>query len=278
MSNPHGKELLKATYDLLRQDKGMLMLPFVGCVFGIIAAAVFFVPGYGLGWYVNGQEEGRIAYYAGLALAGLGATIVSVFFQVALVIGANHRADGDEPTTRECLREAWTFRGKILAWSVVAATVGFVLQVIHDKLGFLGPLLNFFGGLAWSIATFVVVPVLVTEDVGPVTAIKRSGRVLRDTWGTSLRTALRGGVLAFGFWLVPLFTLGIGVCMFFTGDGGVRVLGVGLAVVSGLALVVVGSLVGAVGTYARALIYRYAVGLPTPGIEPRVLAAAFEPK
>ena len=277
MSNPNGKELLKASYDLLRQDKSMLMLPFVGCVFGIVAAAVFFVPGYGLGWYVNGQEEGQIAYYAGLALAGLGATIVSVFFQVALVIGANHRADGGEPTTRGCLQEAWKFRGKILAWSVVTTTVGLVLQLIHDKLGFLGSLLNFFGGLAWSIATFVVVPVLVTEDVGPITAIKRSGRVLRDTWGTSLRTALRGGVLAFGFWLVPSIALCIGVGMIFAGPA-LLVPGIALAVVAGLALIVVFSLIGAVGTYARALIYRYAVGLPTPGIEPRVLAGAFQPK
>jgi len=277
MSNPNGKELLHATYDLLRQDKGMLVLPFVGCVFGIIAAVVFFVPGYGLGWYVNGQEEGQIAYYAGLALAGLGATIVSVFFQVALVIGASQRADGGEPTTRGCLQEAWKFRGKILAWSVVTTTVGLVLQLIHDKLGFLGSLLNFFGGLAWSIATFVVVPVLVTEDVGPITAIKRSGRVLRDTWGTSLRTALRGGVLAFGFWLVPSIALCIGVGMIFAGPA-LLVPGIALAVVAGLALIVVFSLIGAVGTYARALIYRYAVGLPTPGIEPRVLAGAFQPK
>ncbi|KRC65531.1 hypothetical protein ASE12_12670 [Aeromicrobium sp. Root236] len=278
MSNPNGKELLKATYDLLRQDKGMLVLPFVSSVSGIIAAAVFFVPGYGLGWYVNGQEEGKIAYYAGLALAGLGATIVSVFFQVALVIGANQRADGGEPTTRGCLQEAWKFRGKILAWSVVTATVGFVLQLIHDKLGFLGSLLNFFGGLAWSVATFVVVPVLVTEDVGPITAIKRSGRVLRDTWGTSLRTALRGGVLVLGLWLVPSIALGVGLCMIFAGGPGVLVVGMALAVVGGLALVFVGSLIGAVGTYARALIYRYAVGLPTPGIEPRLLAGAFQPK
>ena len=278
MSNPNGKELLKASYDLLRQDKSMLMLPFVGCVFGIVAAAVFFVPGYGLGWYVNGHEGGKIAYYAGLALAGLGATIVSVYFQVALVIGANQRADGGEPTARSCLQEAWTFRGKILAWSVVTATVGFVLQLIHDKLGFLGSLLNFFGGLAWSIATLVVVPVLVTEDVGPITAIKRSGRVLRDTWGTSVRVALRGGVLTVALWLVPSFALGVGLCMIFAGGPGVLVPGIVLAVVGGLALVVVGSLIGAVGTYARALIYRYAVGLPTPGIESRLLAGALQPK
>jgi hypothetical protein len=91
----------------------------------------------------------------------------------------------------------------------------------------------------------------VTEDVGPVTAVKRSTRVLCDTWGTSLRPAIKGDVIAFALWLVPGSVLVIAVVMVFAGPSSV---------------------------FAPAVIYRYAVGLPTPGIDTRVLADAFRSK
>ncbi|MRJ77244.1 hypothetical protein GEV29_11910 [Aeromicrobium sp. SMF47] len=268
---------MRATFALLRQDKQMLSLPFIGMVVGAIAAVISFCLGYGIGWLVTGHR-GEVACYAGAALAGLGATIVSVYFQTALVIGANHRADGGEPTARSCLRAAWRLKWTILAWSVVTATVGFVLQMIEERLSFLGSLLNFVGGMAWGVATFVVVPVLVAEDVGPVTAIRRSTVVLRDTWGTSLRTAVRGGALAIVSWVAAISLLVAGAVMVFSGPSRLLVLGVALMAVGAVAMIVVGSLVGAVGAYARALIYRYAVGLPTPGVDTVLLAGAFRSK
>jgi hypothetical protein len=56
--------------------------------------------------------------------------------------------------------------------------------------------------------------------------------------------------------------------------------GVGIALISLsiVALIALATLFSAIGAYARALIYRYAVGLPTPGIDTRVLAGAFRPK
>jgi hypothetical protein len=111
-----------------------------------------------------------------------------------------------------------------------------------------------------------------------VTAVKRSARVLRDTWGTSLRTAVKGNVIAFALWLVPGSVMVVAMVMVFAGPTSVFVVGIVLAVVAGAALVVLMSVVGAATTYAQALIYRYAVGLPTPGIDTRVLADAFRSK
>jgi hypothetical protein len=176
------------------------------------------------------------------------------------------------------MRAAWAYRWRILTWSLLTSTVGTVLQIIQDRLGFLGAIVNWVGGLAWGIATFVVVPVLVAEDVGPVTAIKRSAHVLRETWGTSLRTAGRGFILGLGLWLIPVAVGAVGLVMALTGSGTVLVFGIALIVVAAIGLIALSSLFGAIGAYARALIYRYAVGLPTPGIETRVLAGAFQPK
>lgn len=273
-----GKQLLDATWELLRQDRELIVLPLVGSVLGVVAAAILFVPGYGVGWLIAGQREGDVAYYAGGAFAALAATIVAVYFQAALVIGANERADGGSPTVRSCLRATWQHKWQILGWSVLTATIGTLLSFVQERLGFVGFVTNLVGGLAWSIATFVVVPVLVAEDVGPATAVKRSAQVLRATWGTSLRTAARGGLLAFVLWIPPLAVLLVGVLV--ASEGGMVWVGLGLALVAigVVGLVALGTLIGAVGAYARALIYRYAMGLPTPGIDPMVLAGAFRPK
>ena len=273
-----GKQLLSATWGLLRQDKELIVLPLIGSVFGLLAAVILFFPGYGLGWVAGGRHESDLAYWVGGALAAFGSTVVGVFFQAALVIGANQRADGGDPTMRSCLRGAWRRKWQILTWSVLATVVGLVLQQIQERLGFLGSVIKIFGSVAWGVATFVVVPVLVVEDVGTIGAIKRSAQILRDTWGTSLRTAVRGGVLAAVLWIVPTIVLAVGIGLAFVGDDGALVVGILLAAVGGVALVVAATLIGAVGAYARALIYRYAVGLPTPGVPDRVLAGAFRPK
>lgn len=273
-----GKQVLAATWRLLKQDRELVALPFVGAVFGILAFAIFFLPGYGAGWLAAGRHRGDVALYAGIASAGLASTVVGVFFQTALVIGANERADGGAPTVQSCLRGAWQHRWKILGWSVVTSTVGFALGVIEERLGFLGWLFNFVGGLAWGIATFVVVPVMVSEQIGPVQAVRRSGRVLRATWGTSIRTALRGWSLASLLYVVPTVLLLVGVVMVLSDNSSVVVPGVLCAGVGGLVMVGMVTLFSAVEAYAQALIYRYAMGRPTPGMDPYVLAGAFQPK
>ena len=50
------------------------------------------------------------------------------------------------------------------------------------------------GGLAWSLATYLVVPVLVTRGVGPIDAIKDSTRILKRTWGEQI-----AGTIGIGF-------------------------------------------------------------------------------
>lgn len=274
-----GKQLLSVTWTLLRQDKELFTLPVAGSVFGTIAAMILFIPGFGIGWLVNGREVGDLALWLGGFLSGIGATFVGVFFQAALVIGANQRADGGDPTVGSCLRGAWTHKWQILAWAVVSATVGSVLRAARERLGSFGSSLGLLGGLAWGVATFVVVPVLVVEGAGPITAIKRSTQVLRDTWGTSLRTAARGGIIAFVLFTIPLLVFaGGGALVLSDSSDAVIWTGVAIMVVAAAGLIVLATIFSAISAYARALIYRYAAGMPTPGIDDRVLAGAFRPK
>ena len=65
------------------------------------------------------------------------------------------------------------------------------------------------------MATYLVVPVLAVENVGPLEAIKRSAGLLRRTWGEQIAGNLGMGGVFFLFYLallvvlVPVFILAI---------------------------------------------------------------------
>jgi hypothetical protein len=281
MSGPRratGKELLGASWRMLRQDRELLWLPALGALASMVAAVLLFLPGWFIGAAVGGTDHHSWAATMGGLLAAVAATIVGIYFQAALVIGANVRADGGDPTLRGCLQAAWTLRRPILMWGLLSATVGVAIRTLERRFGILGSLLGFLGGLAWAIASFLVVPVLVAEDLGPVASVKRSSQLIKATWGTSLRTTLRFGLIQVGLILVPAVVGIVGVAAIASGSAVGTAIGIllVLAAVAGfLGLVMVFS---AIGGYARTLIYRYASGRPVPGIDPMLFAGVFQPK
>ena len=106
------------------------------------------------------------------------------------------------------------WRGHGAAWlsagALLAGVVGVLIQAVESRLGVFGRLLGFLGGLAWAVATFLVIPVLAFEDVGPIEALKKSSHLIKTTFGTIARGALRFGVLLLG-WILPALAVIIAV-------------------------------------------------------------------
>ena len=72
-------------------------------------------------------------------------------------------------------------------------------------------------GIAWSVASFFVVPVLVVERRGPVRAVRRSGQIVRERWAEGLGGATP---IALATLMVVLPLVGlifIGLVMYVTG-------------------------------------------------------------
>ena len=61
-------------------------------------------------------------------------------------------------------------------------------------------------GMAWSITTYFVIPVLVVEKKNPFEAMKRSVGILRKTWGESLVANFGIGLIVF-LLIIPIFGL-----------------------------------------------------------------------
>jgi hypothetical protein len=130
--------------------------------------------------------------------------------------------------------------------------------------------------MAWSVATFFVVPVIALEGLGPTGALKRSLAVIRERWGEGVAGSFAIGGLIFLMAFLPglaLFAIGVAV------SSSVPFLGAVL-VVLGIAVFVIGAVVQtALMAIFKVALYRFAT-------EDRVLAeyareeleTAFRPK
>src|SRR5256886_3058072 len=103
------------------------------------------------------------------------------------------RLNGGDPTISDGLKVARQNIRRIAGWALVTATVGLILRAIAERFGFIGRIIAGAFGAAWGIITYLVVPVLIFEKIGPWAAVKRSGSLLRQTWGEAA-----GGYLSLG--------------------------------------------------------------------------------
>jgi len=254
--------LMGASWDVLRRTKGLLIFPVLSAICCLAVVATFAVPVALSGaWRPpsgHADLQQKLAYYGALFTFYFCNYTVITYFNVAVVAGAVARMSGGQPTIGSCLGEATRRIHLIIGWALVSATVGIVLRVIEDRSPKIGQLVAGLLGVAWALASFLVVPVLVVQNKGPLEALKESGRLLRKTWGEQI-------VGNFGFGLV-FFLLALP--------------GFGVMVVGGLALAgnnfVVGALcIGVAVLYLIALalvqatlqaIFQAAVYLHTQGI------------
>jgi hypothetical protein len=260
-TNPTGKAILRSSLALFRQDRQMIWLPIMATVTAVIAFAVIAAP-IGLAFGRNG-----IGIIIALVCGSVVATAATVIFQVALVFAATDRIEGRTPTVGGSLAQAWGRKNVIFSWAILSAVVGTAIRMLEQRLGLVGRLIGVAGGLAWAVATFLVIPVLAFEDVGPIEAIKRSSSILKARFGTIARGGLRFGLLFIGLSFGALAVLAIGVVCI---AKNAWVIGVPVAAIGFVLLIGVSMYAQAAGMYMRTILYRYAMNQPIPdlGVDP----------
>lgn len=273
-------QLVKASAAVLRADKELLVFPIVSSIAAMIVAASFFVPAWLTGFgaeVMDRNAERSIGGYAFLFAFYLVQYLVIFYFNAALVGAAMIRLDGGNPTISDGLRVANAHLGHLLGYAAIAATVGIALQALAERSGRAGETVSRFGGLAWTIATSLVVPVLVAEGLGPIEAVKRSGSLLKKTWGEQLAGGLGMGAV---FGLIYLVTIPLGVLAIVgAAIAESTVLIVAAVAVLVLALILVGLVQGALKGIYTAAVYRFAEGRDVTAFFPRdLVAAAFRAK
>ena len=271
-------ELIRLCWGVLREDKELLVFPVVSGIAVAIVTASFIVPGLLSGYWRTLDAGGGLpaGAYVLIVLFYLVLYVVIIFFNAALVSAAMVRLSGGDPTLADGLRGAWTHVGAVISWAALAATVGLLLRLLRREAGPAGVVIAALGGLAWNVTTFLVIPILVVEDAGPIAAVKRSASLLRTTWGEQV-IGNAGIGLIFGLGAVVVTLAGIAIGAVVAAAGAVW-LGAVVWAATVLAVLVL-SVFGATlhGIYSAAL-YRYAVGDDTVMFSPETLAGAFRPR
>jgi Family of unknown function (DUF6159) len=274
-------ELVKASAAVLAGDKELLLFPLVSTGVLLLVILSFALPVLGLHLYGIGMHSRHggpsVAMYAVGFLFYFAHYFVIFFFNTALVGAAMMRLDGKGGTFGDGMSLASSKLVPILGYALIAATVGTILKVIQERVGFIGRIVVGLLGVGWSIATFLVAPVLAARDVGPIEAIKESAGLLKDTWGENLIGQAGIGV-AFGFisFGVGAIAVGLVVLAAFTHSWPAIIVAVAIGV---LALGITALVHSALSGIYSAALYRYATtGEGTDAFNKDALQLAFAPK
>ncbi|WP_460878046.1 DUF6159 family protein [Rhodanobacter koreensis] len=274
--------LMKASAAVLRSDKSLLVFPLLSGLCTLLVAASFLIPVAVMvigGEHVGQDFHQRMSVGAYLLMFAfyLVQYFVIIFFQTALTGVALMHLRGEPTSVAAGFALARSRLPHIFGYALIAATVGLVLRMVQERLGLIGRLVVGFLGLAWTVATFLVVPILASQDVGPVDAVKRSVELLKRSWGENL---IGNGGIGVVFGLLMLLAVLVAAVLVGGAVASQSVVAIVLAVVVAvLGFILLGLIQSSLhGIYAAAL-YRYAEsGEASVGFDQALLEQAFRSK
>lgn len=265
----NGWELAKISFATINKNRSLLLFPVISVISLVLVLATFiggtfFFVGDEIGAMLDNDQYGNIMGYGLVFLYYLINFFIIVFFNAALIHCAVKTLNNEETSLSDGVSFAFSRIDKILGWSVLSATVGTLLQVLHNA-GKLGEFVASLIGVAWSILTFFVVPVLIYEDKGVIESVKESGRLMKEKWGESLAANVSFGFFHFlGF----LAALGAGFLL--------AQVSVVLGIVAGVAIVFfVSTVISAAQTVFVAAVYNHVTGAPIGNFDGDTLDSVF---
>jgi uncharacterized membrane protein YeaQ/YmgE (transglycosylase-associated protein family) len=205
-------DMIAQSFSVLRKDKKLVVFPILSGLSALAIAAAYFIPMSRVG-ILHPPARGEHldpTVYAWFFLWYCTNYFVIILFNCALAACAQIRFSGGEPTLADGMAKAAAKFPNILLWAIVSATVGTILRIIEDRAESFGKIVSELLGVAWAAVTYLIVPVLVFEEESVFSSIKRSGQLLRKTWGEEIAGS-------FGFGL-PFLVLSIpGILIAFAG-------------------------------------------------------------
>jgi len=245
-----GWDLTKKSWGLLNENRSLLRFPLYGAIATTLLAIVFLGPGL---YLLDRKSTG-----AGIAVVVVGVYVLSVvgfYFSVGLAAAANLIFNGQEATVSDGLAVARSRFSQICGWAAVSTAISVLMGVLENQGGIAGEIAARLVGMAWSLVTFLAVPVIAIEGTGPFGTLKRSASIFRQKWGQQItgNIAIGGLVVLLGVLpAVVLIVAGIAVWSSASFAGALLVV-IGIIVLA-IALLISKALSGIFGV----ALYRYA--------------------
>lgn len=247
-----GWALTKKSWALLNDHRELIRFPLYGGVATILLGIVFLGPG---AFFLD-----KHSYGAGIPLVAIGIYVLSVvgtYFSVGLAAAADRIFRGEaEVTVGDGLAVARSHFAEICGWAALSTAVALVVGALEQQGGALGDIAGRLVGTAWSLVTFLAVPVIAIEGTGPFATLKRSASLFKARWGQQItgNLAIGGAVFLLGF--LPAAAL-IAIGLLIWPSAGFA--GAVLVVIGALAICVALLVSKALGGIFGVALYRYAL-------------------
>jgi hypothetical protein len=246
-----GWALTKKSWALLNSHRELIRFPLYGALVTIPLAIVFFGPG---AFFLDKHEYGPAIPFIVIGIYVL--SVVGTYFSVGLAAAADRIFRGQEATVSDGLAVARSHFAAICGWAAISTAVGVIIGALEQQGGVAGEIAGRLVGTAWSLVTFLAVPVIAIEGTGPIATLKRSASLFKARWGQQITGNLAIGGAIFLLGVLPaaaLIVLGL-VIWPSVGFAGAVLVVIG-ALVLCLALLVSKALNGIFGV----ALYRYAL-------------------
>lgn len=264
---------VKSCFNVLFEDKELLLFPVLSGISALIVLAIFALPLFITQAFSNGFGFFGVAVSFAFYFCQY---LVIFYFNAALVGAALKRLEGGNPSVSDGIAIANNNLNAILGYAAIAATVGILLKRGRRRQGMLESIVRSLAGMAWTLGTFLVVPILVSRKIGPIDAISESALLLKKTWGENV---IGTAGLWFGFGVVTFLYILVSIGLLIAAAGVSSGFAIGLGILLGFGLLLIGIIKSAIGAIYKAALYRYAVDGNAPeGFNSQQLSLAFAPK
>jgi hypothetical protein len=168
-------ELSKASWRVLRRHPSLAWFPLLSLA-SVIAILVLVLPVLAPG------DDGELPFVSFYVLTVL-FFLADSFFTAALTAEALRALRGETPSVCNGLATATARAPAIVSLSMISATFGVFVGLLGRSTRVAVKLARAIVNTAWSLATYLAIPVLVQERRGGLTSLKRSSDLFRRTWG-----------------------------------------------------------------------------------------------
>ncbi|MBM02044.1 MAG: hypothetical protein CL762_04940 [Chloroflexi bacterium] len=186
-------KMMRSCLVVLRKDRELIFFPIFAAISILILLAVYNLFG------LIPTEESEVSAAPILILLFV-ANFFIVLFNSALVSAALERLRGGDPNVRSGLVHAIKHIHHIVIWSIIVTIVAILIAIIRGdrrERSIMRELFASFLQAGWTMMTFFVVPIIVSENLSPISAIKRSTSLFKQTWGDQVIANFGFGIFQF---------------------------------------------------------------------------------
>lgn len=195
-------DLMKSCIRVLKKDKELILFPVLAAIFVILFVWIIFTfVGLDMSALTAEDNQSEEMPVIPLLILLFGANFIVVFFNSALVSAALDRLRGGNPNIRSGLSHATKHIHHIFIWSIIVTIMALIFAAIRASArnrGAVGQIMtSIFASLlqaGWAMMTFFVVPIIVSENLSPFAAIKRSSGLFKQTWGNQVTANFGFGI------------------------------------------------------------------------------------